>query len=58
MPEEIGNKAKAFYDAMDKEDYSQAKIILNQLVAQTAPEYPLITDMKTMYEIETGWPED
>ena len=58
LPEEVAELSNAFYAAMDKEDYMNAKKMLDQLSAKTAPEFPLIVDMRTMYEIETNWPED
>lgn len=58
LPEEVAELSNAFYEAMDKEDYSNAKKMLDQLSAKTAPEFPLIVDMRMMYEIETNWPEE
>ena len=54
LPMEIKNEAKAFYDAMDAENYHKAKKILDNISRNTAPEFPLVADMKAMYAIETG----
>ena len=58
LPEEISDQVRLFYESMDQEDYSAAKINLEKLAEKTAPEYPLIADLRAMYEIETGWPEE
>ena len=57
LPEEIGTDVKEFYEAMDREDYKKAKQLLDAVSEKTAPEFPLIADMRAMYDIETEWPE-
>ena len=58
LPEEVAEISKSFYEAMDKEDYKLAKELLDKLAVETAPEFPLIVDMRMMYEIETNWPKE
>ena len=58
LPEEIGEGVKAFYEAMDRGDYQAAKQILDMISEKTAPEFPLVADMRAMYDIETEWPEE
>ena len=58
LPEEVKNDVKAFYKAMDDENYTVAKNFLDKVSQITAPEFPLVADMKTMYSIETGLMED
>ena len=58
LPDEIQFRSEAFYEAMGREDYQEAGRILQELIEKTAPEFPLIVDMKTMYDLETNWPED
>ena len=43
---------------MDEQDYITAKKILENITRDTAPEFPLIVDMRTMYDIETGLSND
>ena len=57
LPEEIRVLSDQFYSAMDRENYAKAKVILDELKEKTAPAFPLVVDMQTMYEIETAWPE-
>ena len=54
LPELVKQDVNAFYNAMDEENYSKAKNILDRLIESTAPEFPLIVSLKTRYEIETG----
>ena len=58
LPEEIYADVKTFYEAMDREAYAEAKNILDKLSERTAPEFPLIADMRAMYDVETEWPEE
>ena len=58
LPEEIYEEVQKFYEAMDIEDYKTAKRILDSIAEKTAPESPIVADMRTMYEIEIQWPED
>ena len=48
----------AFYEAMDEQNYIVAKKILEKITNDTAPEFPLTVDMRTMYDIETGLAND
>ncbi len=41
-----------FYKMIDKEDYSDAKEILNNLEEEVQSENPLITEMKTTLDLE------
>jgi hypothetical protein len=58
LPEEIHEDVKAFYEAMDREDYQASKQLLDTVSKKTAPEFPLVADMRAMYDIETKWPEE
>ena len=58
LPEEIHEDVKAFYEAMDREDYQASKQLLDTVSQKTAPEFPLVADMRAMYDIETKWPEE
>ena len=53
VPSEVQNKMNQFYDALDEEDFEQAKNILVNLEELTAPEHPLLVQMRTRYEFET-----
>ena len=54
MPAEVKKKADAFNNAMDEENYTEAKTILAELEQNTAPSYPLLLQMQTRYAFETA----
>lgn len=54
MPAEVKKKADAFNNAMDEENYTEAKAILEELEQNTAPSYPLLLQMQTRYAFETA----
>ena len=54
MPAEVKKKADAFNNAMDEENYTEAKAILAELEQNTAPSYPLLLQMQTRYAFETA----
>ena len=57
VPEPVKKYVNAFCDAMDSENYREAKRLLDQLTALTAPETPVVVELRTRYEIETGLQE-
>ena len=54
LPEELKVLVQVFYDAMDKEDYSTAKVILERLEKQSSEDSPLLVKLNTMYMIESS----
>lgn len=58
LPKDVEMDVNRFYSAMDNENYNDAKKILDDLIIKTAPESPLIEDMRAMYQIETTFIEE
>lgn len=54
LPEEIKRLSTSIEEAMDAERYDEAKHLLDELAEKAADEFPLIVDLRTRYEIETG----
>lgn len=54
VAEEIHAMEEAFCDEMDEENYEKAKMILEKLERLTAPAHPLVTRLRTRYELETA----
>ena len=54
LPEELNVLVRDFYDAMDKEDYSTATVILERLEKQSSEDSPLLVKLNTMYMIESS----
>lgn len=58
MPMEVKEKSDAFSEAMDNENYAEAKRILEELEEKTAPTHPLLLQLRARYELETvSWEE-
>ena len=53
IPEEVQKRVNQFYDALDEEDYGEAKQILEELEKATAPDHPTLIQMRTRYEFDT-----
>lgn len=53
IPGKVQEQVDRFYDAMDAEDFSKAKVILDDLDRLTAPDHPILIQMRTRYEFET-----
>ncbi len=53
MPMEVKEKSDAFCEAMDRENYQEAKSILEELEKKTAPAHPLLIRLRARYDLET-----
>ena len=57
MAAEVKAVVDDFYVSMDSEDYDAAKAKLDELATLTS-DLPRIAEMRTMYDLETNWPEE
>ncbi|MDO4273560.1 MAG: AAA family ATPase [Eubacteriales bacterium] len=53
IPVNIQQMVDKFYDAMDKGEYENAKVILDEMDVLTAPDHSILIQMRTRYEFET-----
>lgn len=53
IPEDVQKQVDCFYDMLDGGNYDGAKKILEELEVLTAPEHPILIQMRTQYEFET-----
>lgn len=53
VPSVVQDKVNQFYDALDNEEYELAKEILEELEISTAPQHPILIQMRTRFEFET-----
>lgn len=58
VPTTVQKKIDQFYDALDEGKYDLAKQILEELEKATAPEHPILIQMRTRYEFEIMELED
>lgn len=58
LPIEVQTLANKFYYAMNQQDYTTAGNYLNQLSAITDSDTPLLVEMRTIFQLETNWPEE
>lgn len=54
FPEPVRKDIETFFTFLDKENYTSARTILNNLKKITAPEFPTIVEMETLYDLETS----
>lgn len=58
LPVQVKKQVEMFYDSMDRNNYEEARKILEKLEAETAPTHPLLVELRTKYEFEsTAWEE-
>lgn len=54
LPEAVKERAATIQRVLDAGQYNEAKRLIDALGEETAPESPLLVELKTRYEIETG----